>query len=282
MPLLDPAQIKSFQEDGFVVTAGIVAEADLAALAPVVDAEVARRAAADRRAVTEKGTYEQSFIQCMRLWETEPAIRPLTLHAGLAQAAAELLGVPRVRLWQDQALYKEPGGRITDAHQDAPFWPTGDAPIITAWIPFDDTRQEDGAMSYVPGSHNCGRLTPVDITHTTKPHDILQDPALEGRRPRLVEPNAGEVVWHHGMTVHQAGANQSARTRRVFTVVYIADGYARRGDWVAFPLDRDAVADGAPMEGAGMPVVWPREADFNPQPHPIQGGELGPQWREGS
>ena len=41
-------------------------------------------------------------------------------------------------------------------------------------------------------------------------------------------------------------------------------------------------SDGEPMEGPGMPVVWPRGDDFDPQPHPVQGGPMGPQWREGS
>ena len=57
----------------------------------------------------------------MRLWETNADVRPLSCHPGLAGMAAQLLGVDSVRLWQDQALYKESGGRETTAHQDETF-----------------------------------------------------------------------------------------------------------------------------------------------------------------
>ena len=68
--------------------------------------------------MAEKSRYEQSFQQCLNLWEGHPGVRPLTVHPRIGQAAALLLGVPALRLWHDQALYKEAGGRGTDAHQN--------------------------------------------------------------------------------------------------------------------------------------------------------------------
>ena len=195
----------------------------------------------------------------MRLWETDAAVAPLTFHPKLAQAAAELLGVPAVRLWQDQALFKQPGGRITDAHQDAPFWPIGNCPLITAWIPLNGSSMEQGAMGYVPGSHEHGGLDVVSLS-SAPGHGILEDPALVGGPgPVFVEAAAGSVVWHHGDTVHLAmGSSPEADTRKVFTIVYIADGYERADRRPCFPLDRAGVEEGALMEGDGLPLAWPR------------------------
>ena len=92
----------------------------------------------------------------MNLWEDCPDVRPLTFHPRLGQAAAELLGVDAVRLWHDQALYKEPGGRATDAHQDHAYWPIKETASVTAWVPFDGSRRGAGAMAYLPGSHLIG------------------------------------------------------------------------------------------------------------------------------
>ena len=50
-------------------------------------------------------------------------MRALAFHPQIAGLAAALLGAPRVRMWHDQALYKEAGGRETDAHQDHAYWP---------------------------------------------------------------------------------------------------------------------------------------------------------------
>ncbi len=38
----------------------------------------------------------------------------------------------------------------------------------------------NGAMAYVPGFHKAVRLKVVDITHSTDPYEILNDPAVGG------------------------------------------------------------------------------------------------------
>lgn len=158
MTILDPSQVSDFAVNGFVVTPGLLSSQELDRYAAAVDEAMARRTSGDRRTLGDKSTYEQSFIQCMRLWETDPPVAPLTFHPALAEAATELLGVESVLLWQDQALYKEPGGRVTDPHQDATLWPIGDAPLVSVWIPFDGSTEAAGALGYVPGSHRLGAL----------------------------------------------------------------------------------------------------------------------------
>ena len=277
--VLDPAVIEEFDAKGFVVTDGLFSAAELATYARAVDAEIARRTAHDDRSVDDKSTYEQSFIQCMRLWETSRAVAPLSFHAGLAGVAVQLLGVDGVRMWQDQALYKEPGGRVTTPHQDQPFWPIGTAPLVSAWIAFDDVTLANGALSYVPGSHKVGKLKVVDITHSTDPYDILSDPALNGAAPELVEVPAGAVVWHHGFTVHQAAPNTTDKNRRAFTVVYIDDKARRDREWPVFPLDRAGVGVGEIIAGEGLPQLWPPLEEI-PEPPALISQPTGPQHLE--
>ena len=269
--------IQSFQRDGFVATPGVFSNDELTNFAQAVDAEVNARTLDDDRSVSDKSTYEQSFIQCMRLWETAPEVVPLSCHAGLAGIAAQLLGVASVRMWQDQALYKEAGGRETTPHQDQTFWPIGQEPLVSAWIPFDDVRIENGAMAYVPGSHKAGRLKVVDITHQTDPYEILNDPALAGREPQWMEVQAGTVIWHHGLTVHQASANETDQTRRVFTVVYVDSEARRIKPWPTYPLDREGIKVGEQMRGDSMPILWPPSTQLPTPPKDI-GSKTGPQY----
>lgn len=275
---LTRATVTEFQDRGFVVTENALSAEDLTRYGAAIDQEIALRTADDHRSLEDKSVYEQSFVQCMRLWETNAEILPLSCDSGLAGIAAQLLGVDSVRLWQDQALYKEPGGRETTPHQDETFWAIGEEPLVSAWIPLDDVTIENGAMAYVPGSHKAGALKVVDITHQSEPYDILEDPALNGAQPELVEVKAGSIVWHHGMTVHQAAANTSATTRRVFTVVYIASDARRTKPWPTYPLDREGIEVGEVLRGEGMPILWP-PPEIPPEPPQIIGERTGPQYR---
>lgn len=284
MPILQPGQVSDFAANGFLVTPGLLSSDELDRYGAAVDDAVARRTSGDQRSLADKSAYEQSFVQCMRLWETDAAVAPLTFHPGLAEAATELLGVESVLLWQDQALYKEPGGRVTDPHQDATLWPIGDAPLVSVWIPFDGSTEAEGALAYVPGSHRVGALEGVNLVK--EPRDILSDPALGGASPVVVEVPRGSVLWHHGMTVHQASANRTDRVRRAFTVVYLARGFRRTEPasepWrnrPNFPLDRAGVRDGELMEGEGLPVAWPRSSHRLPEPSERVGEGTGPQFK---
>jgi ectoine hydroxylase-related dioxygenase (phytanoyl-CoA dioxygenase family) len=276
--VLNTQVVEVFQRNGFVVTKDVFRPKTLDGYARAVDAEVALRTSHDSRGVNEKSTYEQSFVQCMRLWETNALVRDLSCNAILAGIAAQLLEVDSLLLWQDQALYKEAGGRETDPHQDQTFWPIGDSKLISAWIPFDKVTHENGAMAYVPGSHRAGGLKAVDITHSTQPYDILSDSALRGASPEWVSIDPGSIVWHHGFTVHQAAANKSASTRRVFTVVFIAAGSIRTKRWPAFPLDRAEVPVGGIIQGDGLPMVWPSQ-EGPPAAPKVLGESIGPQFK---
>ena len=88
----------------------------------------------------------------------------------------------------------------------------------------------------------------------------------------------GAVVWHHGFTVHQAAANHSDSTRRVFTIVYIAGNATRTKGWPCFPLDREDLAVGERLRGDGMPVLWPPPASL-PETPSLIGESTGPQMR---
>jgi ectoine hydroxylase-related dioxygenase (phytanoyl-CoA dioxygenase family) len=162
----------------------------------------------------------------MNLWEDHLAVRPLTFHPKLGQAAAELMGVDVVRIWHDQALYKQAGGPPTDAHQDHPYWPMKETNSCTAWIAFDGSTREGGAMSYLPGSHLIGRRKFINI-FVGEPEDILAEPEFASIEPVLVEVPKGSVAFHHGLTVHFAGADTTERDRAVHTIIYFPDGNTR-------------------------------------------------------
>ena len=263
--IVDDAYRQAFLRDGFVLVPDLLDGAELERLGRIADACVAARTRS-YRPLAERSAYEQSFLQCINLWEDCPEMRVLTFHPRICATAAALLGVERIRLWHDQALYKEAGGRETDAHQDQPYWPIVETDTITAWIPFDDVDDEDGPMGFVPGSHKLGLRRFINIFFG-KPEPLLAHPALADRDPVFVAVPRGGVLFHHGLTVHLARANRSSRTRRVHTAIYFRDGSTRAPVGVHQSVDRAGIRPGEPIASDATPIAWPRdEDDLPPRP----------------
>lgn len=268
-------QVEAFRRDGFVAVSGLFSQEEIDRYAAAVDEAVARRTE-QVQPLGARPRYEQSFLQCINLWEDFPAVRTLTFHPRVTESAAALLGAERVRLWHDQALYKEAGGRDTDPHQDLPYWPMAEDDALTAWIPFDDVARENGLVGFVPGSHRLGIRRFVNIFFG-EPEDVLAHPAVAGREP-VFEPVArGTVVFHHALTIHLAGPNRSASPRRVHTAIYFRDGATRAEKGVHPCVDRFGIGVGAPIASEATPIAWPRpEGDLPPAPsRPVPDDAIG-------
>jgi ectoine hydroxylase-related dioxygenase (phytanoyl-CoA dioxygenase family) len=262
---LTPQLVDDFRRDGFAVVPRLLSADERRRYGAAVDEAVGRRSRDDTRALAEKSRYEQSFIQCQNLWEDSEDVRPLTFHPLLAETAARLLGVGAVRLWHDQALYKEPGGRETDAHQDHAYWPIAEADTITAWIPLTEIDDDTGCMGYVPGSH-LGDVEFVDIF--SKPGSGAGLVAKQAAEPVWVPCKPGDVIFHHGRTVHLAKPNRSERMRRVYTGIYFKDGCTRGTNRPHPSVDRDGIAVGGFIDGLATPVIWPLAGVDYPTPGP--------------
>ncbi len=262
-------QQRFFDEKGWVVVPGVLSAAELVRFGAAVDRGVASRSANDPRPLEERTRYEQSFRQCINLWEDREDVRPLTFHPRIAQIAAELIGVPALRLWHDQALYKEPGGRETDPHHDQPYWPLVETSNITAWIAFEGADLETGCMGFVPGSHRFGVKAFANI-FTDRGFDLEHGPEARGIAPEFAPVKPGDVSFHHELTIHLAKPNQSARTRRVHTMIYFADGTTRKQSRQRHPsVDRAGIEPGALVQSDVTPIAWPRAEGDLPKPPPL-------------
>jgi ectoine hydroxylase-related dioxygenase (phytanoyl-CoA dioxygenase family) len=260
------ALVDAFQRDGFVHARGLLDPAEIAAYRLAVDKAVASRTKDDGRPLEARTPFEQSFTMCQYLWEDFPEIGRLTFHPAIAGLAAALIGAKAVRLWHDQALYKEAGGRETEMHQDQPYWPIAQRDSLTAWIPLVEVDEEMGMMGYIPGSHR-GEVQFINVF--TKPGAGKAFQARQQAEPVFVPCAPGDVLFHHGATIHMARPNRSGRTRRVHTAIYFADGCTRASDKAHYSLDRDEIAVGAVIDGRATPIAWPLPGGRLPTPAPF-------------
>lgn len=280
MPVSE-SDVDEFARNGFLAQPRVYRADELATVRATIEAAVRARVSGaapvgDRHIGPVTRRYAEQFTQCLNLWEDHPDVERIVRDPRLTATAARLLGVDCLRVFQDQALFKAPGGAPTYAHQDAAYWPMGAAECVTAWIPLSPTgsTRDTGAMGYVAGSHRSGRCVFADIAHVDDQAQLEADEAALLAHPAwcdgaltYVEADVGSVVWHHGLTVHRALPNVSPGPREVFTVVYFADGVvrgsvlSRASDVPHFVTDGPAterVAVGQPLASARMPVVYKR------------------------
>jgi ectoine hydroxylase-related dioxygenase (phytanoyl-CoA dioxygenase family) len=264
--------IHRFQRDGYVVIPDLLTQTERHRFAPLVREAVAFRKRHDTRALHEKTVYEQSFIQCMNLWEDFPAIRPLTFHPKITAVAAALLQAPAIRLWHDQALFKEANGRQTNPHQDFPYWTMNETDTITAWIPFEGSSRNNGCMGYIAGSHRSGQQRFVNIFRAGEEDLEAQARDLMTGTLDYVEVPAGSVAFHHGLTTHAALPNRTDRTREVHTMIFFRDGITRSAHGHHFAVDRAGIRPGEPIRSGVTPLAWPLvEGDWPEPPPPMTG-----------
>jgi ectoine hydroxylase-related dioxygenase (phytanoyl-CoA dioxygenase family) len=165
-----------------------------------------------------RNTYGKAFLQVMNVWTKSRAVQQFVFGKRLARIAADLLAVTGVRIYHDQALYKEPGGGFTPWHADQYYWPVSSEKIITAWVPLQDTPSEMGPLAFCEKSHRFQIGRDLEISDES---EISLKQALGSFRTEESPFALGDVSFHSGWTFHRAGVNSSNRPREVMTVIYM-------------------------------------------------------------
>jgi ectoine hydroxylase-related dioxygenase (phytanoyl-CoA dioxygenase family) len=170
--------------------------------------------------LAERDTYGKAFLQIFNLWREDSQIKELIFSPRLAQIATELMEVGGVRMYHDQALFKEAGGGITPWHADQYYWPLSSDKTITAWIPLQSTPLEMGPLEFSAASHQI--LTGRELSISDTSEKIINESLRINDFPHLIEPfDLGEVSFHSGWVFHRAGANTTEKTRKVMTIIYM-------------------------------------------------------------
>ena len=170
--------------------------------------------------IKSRDTYGKAFLQLFNLWKTSEQIKEFVFSKRLAKIAADLLTVDGVRMYHDQALFKESGGGITPWHADQYYWPLATEKTITAWIPLQKTPIKMGPLEFSAGSQKIieGRNLSIsdESERTIGNHLKIND------FDHIIEPfDVGEVSFHSGWIFHRAGANTTNKMRKVMTIIYM-------------------------------------------------------------
>lgn len=225
IPLLNEAyalndeQIQFFKDNKFIKLKQVLDPETVAYFNDVISKKVDELNKVDIP-LEERNTYGKAFLQLFNLWQHDERIKALVFSKRLAGIAARLLQIDGVRLYHDQALFKEAGGGITPWHADQYYWPLATDKTITAWIPLQATPLEMGPLEFSAGSHTI--IEGRDLAISDESEVAIQKRLKVTDFEHVIEAfDIGEISFHSGWVFHRAGANTTNNTRKVMTIIYM-------------------------------------------------------------
>lgn len=171
-------------------------------------------------------------------WWINDEVRKVVTAPYIGQLTADLLGKDEIRLWHDQVIYKPGVGNETSSagnvgwHQDYGFWQCSNtSDMMTVWIALQDTDLTNGGMMTILGSHKWGHIPDSDSFFNQNMEELKQK--FEGLGDWIEEPcilKAGQASFHHSLTFHGSGVNQTNDPRLAIVAHLMPGGTSYRSN----------------------------------------------------
>jgi hypothetical protein len=220
----------SFHEEGFLVVRGMFHPAEMAMVSMEADRLLERHK--DLMVTPNIRCRWQNHVETGEcLFETfdpvidlSPALAAVARDPRLLEVVGDLYGEPG-HLFKDKLIYKPPGAKGHDLHQDFISWPNFPTSFITAALAIDPCDHENGCTEVYPRVHQQGYLSPMDGDYHP-----LEERHIAEVEPVPLELEPGDVAFFGGFVPHRSAPNRSKNWRRLLYLSYNAesDGGDRR------------------------------------------------------
>ena len=214
--MLTADQIKSFQDDGFLLVKGLLSKEEAAkyrkSLHSLFDRIDSKQVDATWDSASEKGTTQLQHCHDVQFYDA--SFGKLIADDRLTSATADLIESPNVQLHHTKAFIKPPEkGSPFPLHQDAPFFPHQRKSMIAAIIHFDDAYEKKGCVRVMPGTHKNGILP-----HISQGNFHLDKERYPINKAIPAPAEAGDVLFISYLVIHGSGVNESDEERTTLLV----------------------------------------------------------------
>lgn len=148
-------------------------------------------------------------------------------HPAIYDVVAKLFG-SGVQIFGDAVFIKPAHHGIAAApHQDTAFWNKLNPNAINFWMAVDPATVENGCLYVIPGSHK------VDLPHHSDPimSWYLDETQADFDKQIPIELAPGDAIFMDSALIHRSYPNQSDKTRRAQTAVYVAENVVHEEEW---------------------------------------------------
>ena len=148
--------------------------------------------------------------------DISPISRSFCLDRRILNTVESLYGEPAC-LFKEKLIFKPPGARGYQLHQDIPLaWKGFPRSFVTVMIPIDPSSEENGCTVVYSGYHS-------DFLSTDGSVYMLPDNCVDESRRAALVLNPGDIAIFHGLTPHRSAPNCSDQMRRVLYISYNAE-----------------------------------------------------------
>jgi len=227
---------ESYDRDGYVVIPEFLSAQELAELKVNLDRYVSDVVPhrPDTDAFYQDRSQPETLRQMHRMecdpWFAEYSQHPRWLELGRTLTGEE--GGSQSIEW----FNKPPGTtHITPPHQDNYYFCLVPSNVVTIWLALDPVDTENGCLRYVKASHLNGFRKHARSKVLGFSQGITDYSPDDFGNEIAIPLHPGDVVAHHGMTIHRADANIS-RTRHRRSLAMVFKGVSCQRDASAFDL----------------------------------------------
>ncbi len=175
-----------------------------------------------RNDCTSPADIEEKYFRFIQFHRHLEIHERFMLHPRVLDVMEALIG-PDLMAMQSMLFFKPPGHPGQAYHQDSGFITSAPDTLCGAWIAIDDCDEENGCMTFIPGSN----LDPVYENNTLPENTedyherLFEIKGIDDSKKILAEAKSGDVILFHGHLIHGSRRNRSKdRYRRAFVSHY--------------------------------------------------------------
>ena len=218
---LTEKELRQWKREGFLIVRNLFRREEMEALSEEAWKLTFQHDLIDKRNL--RCRFQQTHDGTKCLWETfDPVIDMSQLleecayGARLLDVLHDLYGEPAC-LFKDKLIFKQPGTKGYELHQDWISWPGFPRSFLTVLVPLDPAREENGCTEVFPGYHLKGPLSAEDGEY----HQLPMESVDLAKGVKLVL-DPGDVAIFGGFTPHRSAPNRSDSWRRQLYLSYNA------------------------------------------------------------
>jgi non-heme Fe2+,alpha-ketoglutarate-dependent halogenase len=209
--LLTPAQLSSFQQEGFVAPIRVMSTAQASTLREQLEAFERSQGGPLKGSLRHK-------THLLFTW-----LNDLVRQERIVDAIEDLYGA-NLLCWTTNFFIKEARDpAFVSWHQDSTYWGLSKPDVVTAWVALTPSNEANGAMKVMPRTHLLDQVPHRDTFSKnnllTRGQEVAVD--VDPAQAVTIELQPGQMSLHHVRIIHGSEPNPSDDRRIGFAIRYI-------------------------------------------------------------